>query len=322
MQPDLELVHIRKGESFAAWMHGYPFRTVRWHYHPEYEIHLVVATSGTFYMGDHVGRFAPGQLIMTGPNLPQNWISEIERGEIVPTRSMVIQFPEAFIENALATMPEMGSLGPLLERSRRGLLFDDATSIKIRPLMERLIVAQGMTRIALFWEILDLLVNAPEPEVLASLSYELDVRRFNPCGINRALAYLREHLTDQIEESELAEMLGQSQSAFSRAFKRHTGTTLVRYRNQLRVDLACQMLLTMPSVRITDICYEIGFSNLSNFNRHFLNLKGMSPSQFRTTFAANKIPVMQGQSEPENAVIRNLGGRVSAQSMQASPVNL
>ncbi len=98
MQPDLELVHIRKGESFAAWRHGYPFRTVRWHYHPEYEIHLVVATSGTFYIGDFVGRFDPGQLIMTGPNLPQNWISEIEPEEIVPTRSLVIQFPEAFIE--------------------------------------------------------------------------------------------------------------------------------------------------------------------------------------------------------------------------------
>ena len=81
MQPDLELVHIRKGESFAAWMHGYPFRTVRWHYHPEYEIHLVTATSGTFYIGDHVGSFGPGQLIMTGPNLPQNWISDLAPGE-------------------------------------------------------------------------------------------------------------------------------------------------------------------------------------------------------------------------------------------------
>ena len=77
MQPDLELVHIRKGESFAAWKHGYPFRTVRWHFHPEYEIHLVVATTGKFYIGDHVGEFGPGQLIMTGPNLPQNWISDI-----------------------------------------------------------------------------------------------------------------------------------------------------------------------------------------------------------------------------------------------------
>ena len=66
----------------------------------------------------------------------------------------------------------------------------------------------------------------------------------------------------------------------------------MRYRNQLRVDLACQMLLTDPDVKVAEICYDVGFSNLSNFNRHFLKLKGMSPSQFRTTFAANKALVM------------------------------
>ncbi|WP_323008312.1 AraC family transcriptional regulator [Paracoccus sp. (in: a-proteobacteria)] len=292
MQPDLELVHIRKGKSFAAWMHGYPFRTVRWHYHPEYEIHLVVATSGTFYIGDHVGSFQPGQLIMTGPNLPQNWISEIAPGEGVPVRSLVIQFPEAFIEEASAAMSEMEALRPLLERSRRGLLFSNETGARIRPLMERLIEAQGLRRLSLFWEILDILANAPEYEVLASLSFELDLTRIHDGGINRALSYLREHLTEQVEEGELAEMVGQSQSAFSRAFKRHTGTTLVRYRNQLRVDLACQMLLTDPDIKVAEICYEIGFSNLSNFNRHFLKLKGMSPSQFRATFAAQKALVM------------------------------
>ncbi len=292
MQPDLELVHIRKGESFAAWMHGYPFRTVRWHYHPEYEIHLVTATTGTFYIGDHVGSFGPGQLIMTGPNLPQNWISDLAPGEAVPLRSLVIQFPEDFIEDSVAAMPEMEALRPLLERSRRGLLFDDQTSARIRPRIRRLIEAQGLRRLALFWEILDLLVNAPDPEVLASLSFELDLTRIGDSGINRALSHLREHLIEQVEEGELADMVGQSQSAFSRAFKRHTGTTLVRYRNQLRVDLACQMLLTDPDVKVAEICYDVGFSNLSNFNRHFLKLKGMSPSQFRTTFAANKALAM------------------------------
>ncbi|TWD45960.1 AraC family transcriptional regulator [Agrobacterium vitis] len=286
-QPDLELVHIRKGESFAAWKHGYPFRTVRWHYHPEYELHLVVATSGQFYIGDHIGRFEPGQLILTGPNLPQNWISEIAPGEIVPTRTLVIQFPEKFIQDCIATMPELGALSPLLERSRRGLLFDAATSDTIRPLMERLIDAQGPMRLAIFWEILDVLANAPEPEVLASLSYELDLSDFNEVGINRAIAHLREHLTDDIDERELADLVGMSPSAFSRAFKRHTGTTLVRYKNQLRVDLACLMLLTQAETKVAEVCFEIGFANLSNFNRHFLKLKGMSPSQFRSTFAAN-----------------------------------
>lgn len=292
MQPDLELVHIRKGESFAAWMHGYPFRTVRWHYHPEYEIHLVNATSGTFYIGDHIGSFQPGQLIMTGPNLPQNWISDIQPGEIVPLRSLVIQFPEAFIEDACATMPEMEALRPLLDRARRGILFDDATSARIRPLIERLIEAQGLRRLALFWDILDILACADDYEVLASLSFELDLSKINDSGINRALTYLREHLTEQIEEAQLAAMVGQSQSAFSRSFKRHTGTTLVRYRNQLRVDLACQLLLTEPDSRVAEICYEVGFSNLSNFNRHFLKLKGISPSQFRATFAAQKAAVI------------------------------
>jgi AraC-like DNA-binding protein/mannose-6-phosphate isomerase-like protein (cupin superfamily) len=287
VKPDLELVHIRKGESFAAWMHGYPFRTVRWHYHPEYEIHLVVATSGRFYVGDHIGRFEPGQLIMTGPNLPQNWISEIQSEEVVPVRSLVIQFPPKFAEDCHAGIAEMETISPLLERSRRGLLFDEATSLAVRPLIEKLIETRGLMRLALFWEILDMLAKAPDPEVLASLSYELDLSNIDESGINRAIAYLREHLTDDVDERALADMVGHSASSFSRAFKRHTGTTLVRYKNQLRVDLACLALLTRPDVRIAEICYEIGFSNLSNFNRHFQKLKGMSPSQFRATFAAN-----------------------------------
>ena len=307
VQPDLELVHIRKGESFAAWMHGYPFRTVRWHYHPEYELHLVVATSGSFYIGDHIGRFEPGQLILTGPNLPQNWISEISANEVVPVRSLVIQFPQKFVDHSIAGMAEMEAVMPLLERSRRGLLFDGDTSRTIRPLFERLIQARGIMRLSLFWEILDILTKAPRPEALASLSYQLDLSDINESGINRAIAHLREHLTDDInegginraiahlrehltddiDEGELAEIVGHSTSSFSRAFKRHTGSTFVRYRNQLRVDLACRALVSHPEVKVVEICYEIGFSNLSNFNRHFQRFKGMSPSEFRATFNAN-----------------------------------
>ncbi len=287
MQPDLELVHIRKGESFAAWMHGYPFRTVRWHYHPEYELHLVVATSGRYYIGDFAGRFSPGQLIMTGPNLPQNWISDVAEGDVVPVRTIVVQFPESFIEGACATIAEMQALRPLLERSQRGLLFDEATSAAVAPLMRRLVDTQGLRRIALFWEILDHLC-AGEHEVLASLSFEPNLSQTRDSGINRAIAHLREHLTQPVEEGALADIVGQSPSVFSRAFKRHTGTTLVRYRNQLRIDLACQMLLTEPEASIASICFDVGFSNLSNFNRQFLKLKGMSPSQFRASFAANQ----------------------------------
>ncbi|WP_068112756.1 helix-turn-helix domain-containing protein [Tropicimonas marinistellae] len=294
MQPDLELVHIRKGESFAAWQHGYPFRTVRWHYHPEYEIHLVVATTGKFYIGDHVGHFEPGQLVMTGPNLPQNWISNVPEGRVEPRRSRVIQFPESFIEETMAAVPEMAALRPILERSRRGLLFAPETGRAIEPLMGRLVETRGIQRIALFCEIVDMLIHAPEPQILASLNFQLNMGKADDTTMNRAIAYLRENLTDQVSEADLADLTDMSLSSFSRAFKRHTGMTLVRYKNQLRIDLACQMLLTDPETRVADICFDVGFANLSNFNRHFLKLKGMSPSSFRATFAANDAVRMTG----------------------------
>ena len=225
---------------------------------------------------------------MTGPNLPQNWISAIRPGEIVPQRTEVIQFPESFIDAASDAFPEMEGVRHLLERSRRGLLFGEDTSRAVRPLMRALIEARGVRRLGLFFQILDLLATAPKSQTLASLSFVLDMERAEESAMNRAIGHLRENLLETVSESELAGLTGQSQSAFSRSFKRHTGTTLVRYRNQLRIDLACHMLLSDPDARVADICYDVGFSNLSNFNRHFLKLKKMSPSEFRATFAANQ----------------------------------
>ena len=100
MKPDLEVVQIGQAESFKAWEHGYPFRTVRWHFHPEYELHHVASTSGRYFVGDFIGAFEPGNLVLTGPNLPHNWVSDVAPGEVVRVRSRVVQFTEAFLAAA------------------------------------------------------------------------------------------------------------------------------------------------------------------------------------------------------------------------------
>ncbi len=78
----------------------------------------------------------------------------------------------------------------------------------------------------------------------------------------------------------MAELSGFSPSGFSRAFEQHTGLTFVRYVNQLRIGRACELLLGSKA-NVADICFQVGFNNLSNFNRQFLKLKGISPSGFR-----------------------------------------
>src|SRR3954470_8520219 len=120
MNPDLEVVQIRRGESFKACSHGYPFHTVRWHFHPEYEIHHVVATTGHYFVGDFIGEFEPGNLVLTGPNLPHNWVSHVPAGSYIPLRGRVVQFTEAFMADAGRAFPELASCMGVLELSRRG----------------------------------------------------------------------------------------------------------------------------------------------------------------------------------------------------------
>lgn len=287
MKPDLEVVQIREGESFKAWSHGYPFHTVRWHFHPEYEIHLVVATEGRYFVGDFIGEFEPGNLILTGPNLPHNWVSDVPKDVTVPLRCRIIQFSEDFIGGVMGVFPELAALGPVLEASRRGLLFSRETAALIAPFMEELMTAQGARRIELFMLISGALSRAQGTEMLASAGYLPDPSGYMSAGMNKALAFIREHLTVPFSEADLAEIAGQSTSAFSRAFRRHTGMSLVQYVKRLRINLACQILMSDEQASITDICFEVGFNNLSNFNRQFLAEKGMPPSQFRRLLVEN-----------------------------------
>ena len=287
MEPDLEVVQIRRGESFKAWSHGYPFHTVRWHFHPEYEIHQVVATGGRYFVGDFIGQFEPGNLVLTGPNLPHNWVSDLPAEMTIPLRGRIIQFSEEFIGDTMRLMPELSGLAALLESSRRGVLFAGGTSKELAPLMEEIVAAKGVRRIELFMMILGTLCRARGALPLSSPNYLPDPSGYMSAGMNKALAFIRENLTQPFGEADLATMAGQSQSAFSRSFRRHTGMSLVQYVKRLRINLACQILMSDEQASITDICFEVGFNNLSNFNRQFLAEKGMPPSRFRRLLADN-----------------------------------
>jgi len=287
MEPDLEVVQIRRGESFTAWSHGYPFHTVRWHFHPEYELHLVVSTTGRYFVGDFIGEFEPGNLVLTGPNLPHNWVSDLPAGTSIPLRGRIIQFSECFIGDAIRVLPELGALAPLLDSSRRGVLFPAEIGRQVSPHMSEIMEAQGVRRIEVFMTLVGVLSRAKHIRMLASPSYLPDPSGYMSAGINKALAYIRENLTQPFDEADLAAIAGQSTGAFSRAFRRHTGMSLVQYVKRLRINLACQILMSDEQASITDICFEVGFNNLSNFNRQFLAEKGMPPSRFRRLLADN-----------------------------------
>ncbi len=174
MKPDLEVVQIGREKSFKAWSHGYPFRTVRWHFHPEYELHLITDTCGDYFVGDFIGEFEPGNLVLTGPNLPHNWITDLPEGTSIPNFCLVLQFTEEFIRSLLAMLPELGGFAVVLAESRRGVRFTNRFGRAIEPLFKEIIGLHGALRISRFMELVHLLTGAPDRDVLAGPTYATD----------------------------------------------------------------------------------------------------------------------------------------------------
>jgi AraC-like DNA-binding protein len=288
MKPDLELVQIAEGESFKAWEHGYPYHTVRWHFHPEFELHQVHATSGRYFVGDFIGHFQPGNLVLVGPNLPHNWVSDLPEGTTVPLRSRVMQFSQPVVDGLIGAFPETGDARDLFARSRAGVVFSAAAEHAVAPLFAAVVGARGVARIALFLQIIAALASDAGAQTLTTPAYLPDPSGYMSHGLNAVLAHINANLTEVLSEVELAAIADMTPATLSRNFRRHTGQPLTKYVNRLRVNLASQLLMAPDFVSVADVCFGSGFNNLSNFNRQFLAQRGMTPSEFRRHLTGNK----------------------------------
>lgn len=94
---------------------------------------------------------------------------------------------------------------------------------------------------------------------------------------------------------EVADLVGMSESSFSRFFKNKTGNTFSEHVASLRVWMAGKLLIESDHP-ITDVCYDAGFNNISNFNRTFLSKMGMTPSQYRTAARQRNLTREQNSS--------------------------
>ncbi|MCW5255320.1 AraC family transcriptional regulator [Verminephrobacter aporrectodeae subsp. tuberculatae] len=259
--------------------HGFPTPLARWHYHDEYELHLITSTSGKVFVGDWIGQFQPGQLVLTGPRLPHNWISmDLPEGGVAE-RDLVIQFQHAPILASSQSIPELRELLPLLERARHGIEFFGLHAQAVQH-WQRIKACQGLARLAAFCGFMSDLLRCTDYRLLSNTQLQSADSDTQLEQINAIVSRITDHLADPLPAAALAQELGMSQSRFSRFFRRATGNTFTNFVNLVRVNRACQLLLETERY-ITHIAYDVGYNNMANFNRRFLDTKGMTPSEYR-----------------------------------------
>jgi AraC-like DNA-binding protein len=291
--PHLEWVVPGPVESFRWRTHDFPCNIARWNYHPEHEIHLIRKSTGKAFVGDYIGEFGPGCLMAVGPNLPHNWVSDLEPGTVVWERDVVLQFDAALFVRAGAIFPEAMEIVPLLNAWQRGLQFHGETAGEGAMLMESIGKAHGFHRLLLFLELVRRLAQSSERTPLASVDYVPSLDQDAPRIIQMVMSYILDNFKDTVSLSEAAEIAAMSESSFSRFFKKNSGNNFVDYVRKLRVSHACK-ILSETNIPITEVCFEVGYNNISNFNRHFLVERGMTPSQYRKMSARKFTAEMSG----------------------------
>lgn len=277
MKAAYENVETLKGnQAYVAYSFTVPFFEFKWHYHPEYELTLITKGSGKRIIGDSHEHFVEGDLILCGSGLPHTWSSEPSKHDTVS--AVVIQFSDEFIGDFMQ-YNECGDIRQLLEKSGRGLFFNDEIAMTVSKTVAKLPNQKGVAKITSLLKILQKL-TVSNHSTLSSEFYTANRSKETENRINKVCQFIQDHASENITVSEASEMVHLSKSAFCKFFKRTMRTNFSDYVNDIRIANACY-LLSETDKPVREIAMETGFESLTYFNRIFLKKKTRTPSAFR-----------------------------------------
>ena len=288
--PEIEIVD-RARQSIRYLEHGWPTNLCRWHAHEEYELHFIVATRGKAFVGDYIGDFGPGALFLTGPNLPHNWITDDVWKEALETRDMLVQFSQKSIDELVVAFPEFSEVRQMLVSAQSGIEFLKFNPTFARGHMETIRDSNGPERILAFIRFLVRLNEHAERKLLSVVKLTQPQGGSKHAKVGAVIDYIIQNFSEDISIEKASARAGMTEATFRRNFQSMTGHGFVEFVNRVRIGQACGMLYASDD-QITTICYQVGYQNLANFNRHFLRMKGMTPSAYRN-MARNDLAPME-----------------------------
>lgn len=247
--------------------------------HINFEIALIENCAGKRFIGDHIEDFEGTELVLLGSYLPHCWQYYTVLDPMIPPQATVIHFFPTFLGQQLLDKPEARQLNELFERAAKGVSFSGATVRTAKMIMQQMLFASGMTRVVLMLNLLDTLAQSEEGKVLSSPYYNAVDSSMEAQKINKVFDYIFKNFQEEISLKTVAGILPLSPAAFCRYFKARTNRTLIDFVKEVRIGHAAKLLLEKKH-NVTEACYQSGYNNLSNFNKHFKEVKGLSPRDF------------------------------------------
>ena len=239
-------------------------------------------STGTIFVGDSIKKFQPGDLILIGSQLPHLWLNDskyFDRNDL-KAEAWVIHFNLFCLGPQFFQLPEMAKIDRMLIASKVGLKIIGQSKSKIVKALSTIMHKDSFDRVLSLLTILGWIADEPEKKRLASLSFIDSYAKAPGSKLDIVYEYIFNNFKENIHLEQIAELAHMNPSSFSRYFKQVTNKTFTAFLNEVRIGFACKLILEQNKMNIAEIGFESGYNNLSNFNKQFKNVTGMTPTEY------------------------------------------
>lgn len=242
-------------------------------------------------VGDSVEKIEDLELVLLTSDLEHVWQQGDCKAEDI--QEITIQFELSCLPAELLKKNQFISIAQLIERAKNGVAFSQTCILNIYSLLMMLLREESsFQQMLIFFELIHRLSLDEEMRVLSSGSFsQSNSNSVSPASsrrVQKIKEYTETHYKEEIKLSHLADLIGMTEVGCSRFFKMRTGKTISEFITEVRLGHASRLLVDTTQ-SIAEVAYSCGFNNLSNFNRLFHKIRGLTPSQFRSTYQKNKI---------------------------------
>lgn len=280
----MKLVEIRltkePDKSFIFYNENAPFAT--WHNHPEYELVLITKGRGRRSIGDHIDRFEPGDIVFIGPYLPHEYVCDqdcYKDSENIQSECVVIQFDHTFLGEQFFNLPENKPLLKIFSDAKHGFKFKNGSGEKIAGIMTMMVQMNDTQKLYALFSIFGIMSQKLQYQLLSSPQFVTTFLSDENKVINKVVQYIMQNFQNNIRVNDLLDIAFMSNSSFCNLFKATYRMTFKDYLLRIRIGYACRQLME-HNKSISEIAYNSGFENLSNFNRQFKKIKQITPKEY------------------------------------------
>lgn len=252
------------------------------HSHEEIELNFILNAKGAKrVVGDHITEISEAELVLVGSNLPHAW--QTYKCKSKEIREITIQFHKDLFDEKFLKRNQLSFIRNMLEKSARGISFSRQTIDQLTPRLLTLNQKQGFDSVLELMSILHDLSISRHMQMLSDSSFNNVDSSFHSRRIELVVDYMNQNFQKAITLSEVSKLANMTDAAFSRFFKTRTGISFMDSLLEIRLGHASRMLIDTTQ-SVSEVAYDCGFNNISNFNRLFKKKKGCTPKEFRENY--------------------------------------